>query len=185
MAVVSKAERAALTSGGANGRNPADSFATAHQRGVATAVLALGMLAERAVATGDATVGLQICELLLPVVTAVEPAESLPPGYVRPAQAAYWVSEGAAFALLKLCSDAGSGKGAQGAAVRPTMSAQHSDARFSFGFCLLAIRRAAAGGGGAVGAVVLPRLRACEPRLRELYAEATTPRPSQTPEPRV
>ena len=49
------------------------------------------------------------------------------------------------------------------------MPSQHSDARFAFGFCLLALRRATAGGGGAVGQAVLPLLRASEARWRELY----------------
>jgi hypothetical protein len=156
--------------------------------------MALGMLAERAVAMGGEegqALGVQICELLLPVVCAPEPAESLPPGFVRPAQGAYWVTEGAAFALLKLCSGSGnisssSGGHAQGGmaasagnCVAPTMPSQHSDARFAFGFCELAVRRAEAGGGGAVGKAVLPLLRESQPRWQKLYAAAS----ADVPEP--
>lgn len=149
-----------------------DGFATAVQRGTATVVLALGMLAERAVARGDTALGVQICALLLPATTAPEPADMLPPGSVRPAQGAYWVSEGAAFALVKLCSDANTP--APGSCVTPTMPSQHSDARFSFGLCLLALRRAQAGGGGAVGRAVLPLLQASEAKWKKLYAVAST-----------
>ena len=46
------------------------------------------MLAERVVALGDTALGVQICELLLPVTSAPEPADLLPPGCVRPAQGA-------------------------------------------------------------------------------------------------
>ncbi len=139
-------------------------------------VLALGMLAERVVERSDRTLGMQICKLLIPVTCAPEPAESLPPGYVRPAQGAYWVSEGAAFALLKLCSDA---RSLAGNCIAPTAPSQHSDARFAPGFCLLAVRRAEMGGGGVVGAAVLPLLRATLPRWQELYkiASADVPEP--------
>ena len=156
--------------------NPMDAFATSYQRGTATVVMALGMLAERAVARADTALGVRICELLLPVTCAPEPAESLPPGSVRPAQGAYWVSEGAAFSILKLCSDKAA---AAGGCVAPTMPAQHSDARFAFGFCLLALRRAAAGGGGLVGREVMPLLRASESEWRELYVAAS----ADVPEP--
>ena len=70
--------------------NEMDTFATDHQRGAAAVVMALGMLAERAVVMEDAALGMQICELLLPVTSAPEPADLLPPGSVRPAQGAYW-----------------------------------------------------------------------------------------------
>lgn len=85
-----------------------DEFATAHQRGIATSVQALGMVAQRAAAAGEPALLVQICNLLLPLTMETEPAELLPPGAVKPAQAAYWVTEGAAFALLMLCG-AGSG----------------------------------------------------------------------------
>lgn len=139
-------------------------------------VLVLGMLAERVVANGDAALGRQLCELLLPVTCAPEPAEVLPPGFVRPAQAAYWVSEGAAFALLKLCSDTST---VVGNCIAPTAPCQHSDARFAPGFCLLAVRRAEMGGGGVVGEAVLPLLRASLSAWQNLYevASADVPEP--------
>ena len=139
-------------------------------------VLALGMLAERVVANCDTALGVHICKLLLPVTCAPEPADSLPPGFVRPAQGAYWVSEGAALALLRLCSDAST---VDGNCVAPTMPSQHSDARFAPGFCLLAMRRAEAGGGGVVGQAVLPMLHATLPRWQQLYALAS----ANVPEP--
>ena len=134
------------------------------------------MLAERVVANDDEALGIQICKLLLLATYAPEPADALPPGFVRPAQGAYWVSEGAAFALLKLCSDAST---AVGNCVAPTAPCQHSDARFAPGFCLLAMRRAEMGGGGVVGKAVLPLLRASLGRWQELYAAAS----ADVPEP--
>ena len=80
--------RSRLTSGGANGMSEVDAFATAQQRGLATVVQALGMLAERAVLQGSAPLARSIARLLLPLTLEPEPAEAMPPGAIKPAQAA-------------------------------------------------------------------------------------------------
>jgi hypothetical protein len=98
-----KLHRSQLTSGSANGMSPVDTFATAHQRGIAAGVQALGFIGERAAAQGGAVAG-RICELLLPFTLEEQLVDALPPGAISPAQAAYWSIEGAAFALLKLAS---------------------------------------------------------------------------------
>ena len=80
--------RSLLTSGGANKMSDPDLFATARQRSIAAAVQALAMLAERAAAAADRPAAAAIAELLLPLTLQPEPVEALPPGAVRPAQAA-------------------------------------------------------------------------------------------------
>ena len=80
--------RSRLTSGGANGMSEVDAFATAQQRGLATVVQALGMLAERAVLQGSEPLARSIARLLLPLTLEPEPAEAMPPGSIKPAQAA-------------------------------------------------------------------------------------------------
>ena len=65
-----------------------DAFATAQQRGLATVVQALGMLAERAVLQGSEPLARSIARLLLPLTLEPEPAEAMPPGSIKPAQAA-------------------------------------------------------------------------------------------------
>ena len=63
------------------------------------------------------------------------------------------MTEGAAFGLLKLCSGVAAGPKqatqATQATVKPTTPAHHSDPRYAFATCLLAVARAAAAGGGA------------------------------------
>ena len=130
-----------------------DEFATAHQRGIASAVQALGLIAQRVAAAGvmggdgPSMLEEQVCGLLLPLTMETEPVEQLPPGAVKPAQAAYWVTEGAAFALLMLCGGGPAAAAAAGGnSVTPTMPAHHSDPRYAYGMCILALRRAEAGG---------------------------------------
>jgi hypothetical protein len=131
------------------GMSDVDEFATRYQRGIAAAVQALGILAQRVLPGSAALSSIrsmqeQICGLLLPLTLETEPVEQLPPGAVKPAQAAYWVTEGAAFALLMLCDGPGAAIGTDGSAsgVAPTMPAHHSDPRYAYGMCLLALRRA-------------------------------------------
>ena len=161
-----------------------DEFATRYQRGIAAAVQAIGLIAQRvspASAALSSTAGMQkqICDLLLPLTMETEPVEQLPPGAVKPAQAAYWVTEGAAFALLMLCDGPGAAAGAHGSAsgVAPTMPAHHSDPRYAYGMCLLALRRAerAAQRRGNESDVLLQAIHAvgAAERWRQLYDAAS------------
>jgi hypothetical protein len=98
-----------------------DEFATRYQRGIAAAVQAIGLIAQRvspasAALSSTADMQRQICDLLLPLTMETEPVEQLPPGAVKPAQAAYWVTEGAAFSLLMLCDGPGAAAGTHGSA---------------------------------------------------------------------
>ena len=155
-----------------------DEFATAHQRLIDSAVQALGLIAQRVAAAGvmggdgPSMLEEQVCGLLLPLTMETEPVEQLPPGAVKPAQAAYWVTEGAAFALLMLCGGGPAAAAAAGGnSVTPTMPAHHSDPRYAYGMCILALRRAEAGGGGVVLAAI--RAAGAVERWHELYEEAS------------
>ena len=161
-----------------------DEFATRYQRGIAAAVQALGLIAQRISSTstefsGIASMQRQVCALLLPLTMETEPVEQLPPGAVKPAQAAYWVTEGAAFALLMLCDGPGAATGADGSAtsVAPTMPAHHSDPRYAYGMCLLALQRAVSAErrSGNGSHVLLEAMHAvgAEKRWRDLYDEAS------------
>lgn len=161
-----------------------DEFATRYQRGIAAAVQAIGLIAQRvspasAALSSTADMQRQICDLLLPLTMETEPVEQLPPGAVKPAQAAYWVTEGAAFSLLMLCDGPGAAAGTHGSAsgVAPTMPAHHSDPRYAYGMCLLALRRAetAAQRRGDESDVLLQAIHAAgaAERWRQLYDAAS------------
>ena len=165
------------------GMSEVDEFATRYQRGIAAAVQALGLIAQRvspaAADSGIVNMQKQICALLLPLTMDIEPVERLPPGAVKPAQAAYWVTEGAAFALLMLCEGPGAAAGANGTAagVAPSMPAHHSDPRYAYGMCLLALRRAESTAqrrdkGSDVLLNAMHAVGAAE-RWRQLYAAAS------------
>ena len=163
------------------GMSDVDEFATRYQRGIAAAVQALGIMAQRVLPGSAAlsTITEQICGLLLPLTMETEPVEQLPPGAIKPAQAAYWVTEGAAFALLMLCDGPGAAVGADGSAsgVAPTMPAHHSDPRYAYGMCLLALRRAecAAKRRDSKSEVLLQAFHdaGAPERWRQLYHEAS------------
>ena len=152
--------RALLSSGAANGMSEVDPVATAHQRGIAAAVQALGFIAERAVGPeGDAGIARRICEVLVSLTVEEQLVDVLPPGAVSPAQAVNWVVEGAAFALTKLASG-GRALPKRMHTVPNTMPAHHSDPRYAHGLLLSAVPRVAPGplGANAVGpaSAVLP-----------------------------
>ena len=161
--------RALLSSGAANGMSQVDPVATAHQRGIAAAVQALGFIAERAVGpAGDEGIARRICEVLVPLTVEEQLVDVLPPGAVSPAQAVNWVVEGAAFALTKLASG-GRALPKRMHTVNNTMPAHHSDPRYAHGLLLSAVQRVAPGPLGATGA--LAPMLAAKGRWEAMYEE--------------
>ena len=126
--------------------NGVDQRASKLRFALAASIQALGCVAERVVAAGDAdaaaTAG-RICDALLPyTLMGEEPGSESPHGSIVGDD--FWAREGAAVGLLRLAGGGGRGAGL-GQVIQHTSPAYHSDERFGPAFGRLALKRASSG----------------------------------------
>ena len=128
------------------------------RRTLTTCIQALGTMAERAVASGDAAMVDDLADVLLPFTAAPEPGGALESfdkngrarSGIRPGQSEFWAREGAAIGLLRLASAAPDDV----SLVTPSTPGHHGDDRFIPALCQYAVARAEAGGSVAGARVV-------------------------------
>ena len=131
--------------GGRSDGNGADRSISLAVRAAASAVHALGMAAERVISSardGDPAAeahAAQIMQALLPVSLTLDPALSIPGARLSHDNSRFWLAEGAAYGILRLCSGSPGTSSLQ--VVTSTCPAHHSDQRYAPALCLGALDR--------------------------------------------